>query len=105
MSQSMGLFIYMKDNLMKKIKYLLLAQLIMVCSLAANAQQIKDKDCDCRFKAGDVVTVTRFDLKPSLVGYTGTILLDCNPARYHLTNFPNQGGAYEILDDDMGAAR
>ncbi len=89
---------------MKKIKYVLLAQLI-TCSLVVNAQQVKNNDCECRFHAHDVVTITRNDEDPALIGQTGTILIDCNPAKYHLVNFPTKGGSWEILDDNMGFAK
>lgn len=89
---------------MKKIKYLLLTQLIASSSVIAHAQEIKDNPCDCRFKTHDVVMVTKYDEDPALVGQVGTILTDCNPAKYHLVNIPKMGGSWEILDDDMGLA-
>lgn len=88
---------------MKTIKILLLTQLIATCFFA-NAQQTKNPDCDCRFNAHDVVMVTLYDENPSLVGQVGTVLTDCNPAKYHLVNLPNAGGSWEMLDDNMGLA-
>lgn len=87
---------------MKKIKHLLLLQLIVLSSISVMAQEIKNNPCDCRFKTHDVIMVTKFDDDPFLVGKVGTILLDCNPDRYHLVNIPELGNSWEVLDDNMG---
>lgn len=89
---------------MKKIKFLLLCELLGICFLA-NAEQIKTDPCDCRFHAHDVVMVTLYDFDPALVGQVGTVLTDCNPDKYHFVDLPQMGGSWAISDDDIGLSR
>jgi hypothetical protein len=86
------------------MKKFILFNLLISFMFIANALNNYQSSKICRFKIGDAVMITHYDLDPALVGQTGTILTNCNDEEYYYVNLPHAGGTYTVKDEDLGLA-